>query len=303
VTSQTRRAPSGLGRGLASLIPQRPGPAGAAQIPIDQVRRNPYQPRQAADQQELDALARSISEHGVLQPILVASSEDGYQLIAGERRLRAAEMAGLDHVPAVIRTSVDEHARLELALIENLQRADLNPLEEARAFRRLIDEFGMTQEQVAGRVARARSSVANTLRLLDLGTPVQEALASGRVTEGHARAMAAVDDPERQAEVLAEVVDRHLTVRQTEALAGKEKAARRKQGGTPPGGANGTEGEVGTLLDAERVERERLEADLRLALGTKVTLAPGRRGGRIIVEYYDADDLGRLFERLTGVSA
>jgi ParB family transcriptional regulator, chromosome partitioning protein len=303
VTSQTRRSPSGLGRGLASLIPQRPGPAGAVQIPIGLVRSNPYQPRQAADGQALDALARSIAEHGVLQPILVVASEDGYQLIAGERRLRAAEMAGLDHIPAVIRSSVAEHARLELALIENLQRADLNPLEEARAFRRLIDEFGMTQEQVAGRVARARSSVANTLRLLELGAPVQEALAAGQVTEGHARALAAVDDMERQAQMLAEVVERSLTVRQTEALAGKEKAARRYSTGTRSGRATGTEGEVGTLLDAERVERERLEADLRLALGTKVTLAPGRRGGRIIVEYYDADDLGRLYERLTGVSA
>lgn len=303
MTIPTRRSSSGLGRGLAALIPQRPALGGPTEIPIADVRHNPYQPRHTAEGEALASLARSIAEHGVLQPILVVAAGDGYQLIAGERRLRAAELAGLDRVPAVVRADVAEHAQLELALIENLQRADLNPLEEAQAFRRLMDEFGLTQEQVATRVARARSSVANTLRLLALGAPVQAALADGRLSEGHARALAAIEDPEAQTTLLERVLADGLTVRQTESLAGRQKAAatRAAVSAPSPDPDGGGPGETATLaLDGERIERERLEADLRLALGTKVTVQPGRRGGRIIVEYYDPEDLGRLAERLTG---
>ena len=297
-----RRTPSGLGRGLAALIPQRPTTGGALEIPIASVRHNPYQPRQATEQEALKALAASIAEHGVLQPILVLATGDGYQLIAGERRLRAAEMAGLDRVPAVLRTGVEEHDQLELALIENLQRADLNPLEEAHAFRRLIDEFGLTQEDVARRVARARSSVANTLRLLGLAPAARDALAQGRLSEGQARALAAVEDPQAQAELLADVERRHLTVRQVEALAAQHKAVARGRetnglapqtiaGSAPPGAAAGPPDEI---------ERDRLEAELRLSLGTKVSIIATRRGGRIVLEYYDADDLGRIVDRLVG---
>ncbi len=151
-----RRPGGGLGRGLASLIPQRATPPGPVEIAIARVQRNPYQPRQASDGADLQALADSIAEHGVLQPILVTSTIDGYQLIAGERRLRAAEMAGLERIPAVVREAADQ-AQLELALIENLQRADLSPLEEAHAFRQLMDEFGLDQGAVAQRVGKARS--------------------------------------------------------------------------------------------------------------------------------------------------
>ena len=197
-----RRPGGGLGRGLASLIPQRATPPGPVEIAIARVQRNPYQPRQGSDGADLQALADSIAAHGVLQPILVTSTIDGYQLIAGERRLRAAEMAGLERIPAVVREAGDQ-AQLELALIENLQRADLSPLEEAHAFRQLMDEFGLDQGAVAQRVGKARSSVANTVRLLDLAEPVRAALADGRISEGHARAIAGLPEPNGQTALIA----------------------------------------------------------------------------------------------------
>jgi ParB family chromosome partitioning protein len=279
-----RRPGGGLGRGLASLIPQRPAGSGHTEIPIARIRRNPYQPRQATDEAALQALAASIAEHGVLQPILVTATLDGYQLVAGERRLRAAEMAGLERIPAVVR-EIAEQAQLELALVENLQRADLNALEEAHAFRQLIDEFGLDQEAVAHRVGRARSSVANTLRLLDLAPAVQAALAAGEISAGHARAIAGLDDPAAQVVLAASVVSRGLSVRQTEELARrmKEPAA-----AAPPGRAT---------IDPDL---ERLEGELRTALGTRVSVTATRKGGRITIDYYSGEDFDRLYERLMG---
>ena len=162
MTTDLRRSGSGLGRGLSALIPQREDQSASVELPIAAITRNPYQPRQTFEQNQLDELAASIAEHGVLQPILVTEVSGGYMLIAGERRLRAAEMAGLERIPALVR-SADEAAQLSWALIENLQRSDLNPLEEAAAFRRLVDEFGLNQEEVAVRVGKSRSAVANTL--------------------------------------------------------------------------------------------------------------------------------------------
>ncbi len=282
------RRPSGLGRGLASLIPQRPAGRGVTDIPIGLVRHNPYQPRVHSEREALDALAASVAEHGVLQPILVVETVDGYQLIAGERRLRAAEMVGLERIPAVVRSTVPERHHLELALIENLQRADLNPLEEARAFRQLIAEFGLTQEQVAERVGRARSSVANTLRLLELAEPVQDAVAEGLITEGHARALAGLESHAQQEALLALVLKGDLSVRQTEELARRLKSESSAPGPRPDRQPD--------------PDLERLEADLRAALGTKVTLSSRRKGGRIIIDYYDGEGLARLVERLVGRS-
>ena len=179
----------GLGRGLASLIPQRhPGQTGAVEIPINRIRPNPLQPRKRFDAEQLASLTASITEHGVLQPILVMETIDGYQLVAGERRLRAAQAAGLERIAAVIRQLADRE-QLEVALVENLQREDLDPLETAEAYRQLIEEFGFSQEEVSNRVGRARSTVANTLRLLDLAPGVQTAVADGRLSEGHGRAL------------------------------------------------------------------------------------------------------------------
>jgi ParB family transcriptional regulator, chromosome partitioning protein len=276
----------GLGRGLAALIPQRSVSPGPTEIPISRITANPWQPRQDLSEDGLQALAASIAEHGVLQPIVVTETLDGYGLIAGERRLRAARLAGLDRIPAVIR-QLEDHQHLELALVENLQRSDLGPLEEARAFRQLIDEFGFTQETVAVRVGRARSTVANTLRLLDLDPAVQQAIADGRLTEGHGRALLGLPG-DVQARLISTVVDGELSVRQTEELVRRLRAS---------------PSESSSDARTRDPDLERVEEALREALGTKVSMSRTRRGGRIVIEYYGEEELHRLYARLTGVSA
>ncbi len=235
-------------------------------------------------QDSLDELAASVAEHGVLQPILVTQTATGYRLIAGERRLRAAEIAGLDRIPAVVRAAT-ETEQLAWALIENLQRADLNSMEEARAFQRLIEEFGLSHEDIAHRVGRARSTVTNTLRLLELAPEVQQSVESGHISEGHGRAIGGVTDHELQQTLLRQVVARGLSVRQTE-----EIVRRARSTAIAPGRQQTT-----TSPDVERLER-----GLREALATKVTLSSARKGGRITIEYYDEEDLERIYERLTG---
>jgi ParB family chromosome partitioning protein len=292
MTVRADRRQSGLGRGLAALIPQRPanGSPSQLEIPVDRIKRNPYQPRKRVDQEALEQLAASVREHGVIQPILVVEVLDGYQLVAGERRLRAAQLAGLERIPAVVRQLADRD-QLELALVENLQRADLNPLEEATAFRQLIDEFGFTQEQLAVRLGRARSTLANTLRLLEMSDAVKEAVADGRITEGHARAMAGLTERD-EAQLLELIPGRDLSVRQTEELTRRLRPHN--------GGEEATAGTEAGSTRATDPDLQRVEEDLRQALGTKVTLARSRRGGRIVIEYYSDEDLGRLYERLTG---
>jgi ParB family chromosome partitioning protein len=274
----------GLGRGLAALIPQRPNTAGSVEIPIARIRPNPRQPRQRIGQVELETLAASIVAHGVLQPILVIETIDGYQLVAGERRLRASQLAGLDRIPAIIRQLADRD-QLELALVENLQREDLGPLEEANAFRSLVDDFGMSQEEIATRVGRARSTVANTLRLLELDERVQAALSEGSISEGHARALGGLA-ADQQARVVPTVVDQALSVRQTEELVRRLREPRRIAADAAP-----------RRLEPEL---EQLEEELRRSLGTKVTLARSRRGGRIVIEYYSDEELSQLYDRLIG---
>lgn len=283
MTADMRRPGSGLGRGLSALIPQRDDHRGSVEIPVSSIARNPYQPRHSVEQGALEQLAASIAEHGVLQPILVTQTPAGYRLVAGERRLRAAELAGLERIPALVR-SVGEQEQLAFALIENLQRSDLNALEEAHAFRRLADEFGLTQADVAQRVGRSRSAVANTLRLLDTAAAVQDALAEGSITEGHARALGGLE-PAGQEEALQVVLARSLSVRETEELVRRrvDPHPRRR-----------------SPADASTPELERLESGLREVLATKVRVTRGRRGGRISIEYYTDEDLGRLYERLTG---
>jgi len=283
VTVRSDRS-QGLGRGLAALIPQRANPTGSIEIPIARVATNPRQPRQRIGQAELETLAASIAEHGVLQPILVIETIDGYQLVAGERRLRASQLAGLDRIPAIVRQVADRD-QLELALVENLQREDLGPLEEAHAFRSLVDEFGMSQEAIAARIGRARSTVANTLRLLDLDERVQAALLDDTITEGHARALGGLTT-DQQARVIATVVEQGLSVRQTEELVRRLREPRPVVADAPP-----------RHLEPEL---ERVEEELRRALGTKVTLARSRRGGRIVIEYYSDEELNQLYDRLMG---
>jgi ParB family transcriptional regulator, chromosome partitioning protein len=281
--------PATLGRGLAALIPQAvsstPGPA---DIPIDRIERNPHQPRSAFEEGALAELAASIATHGVLQPVIVTETLEGYRLVAGERRLRAAQLAGLERIPAVIRQA-SEQDQLELALVENLQRADLNAMEAARAYRQLRDLFGLTNEAIADQVGKARPTITNTLRLLDLEPEVQAAIEAGRIGEGHGRAMLGLAAT-AQHQLLGLAVARGLSVRQVEELSGRMRDA---DGGAP---RRATERPV----DAEI---ERVEDDLRRALGTKVRLARSRRGGRIIIEWYSDEELGRLYERLTGGNA
>jgi ParB family transcriptional regulator, chromosome partitioning protein len=290
MTARTGR-PASLGRGLAALIPQAvastPGPA---EIPIDRIERNPYQPRTSFEEEALGELAASIAAHGVLQPVLVTETLDGYRLVAGERRVRAAQLAGLERIPAVVRQATEQD-QLELALVENLQRADLNAIEAARAYRQLRDLFGQTNEAIATSVGKARPTITNTLRLLDLEPEVQDAIEGGRVSEGHGRAMLGLA-ANAQREVLALAVARGLSVRQVEELARRLRDA--------ADGVSRKSGARGRTVDAEI---ERVEDDLRRALGTKVRLARSRRGGRIIIEWYSDEELGRLYERLTGGNA
>ena len=289
MTVRPERA-QGLGRGLAALIPQRPSSqSGAIEIPLAGIRPNPNQPRRNFDGAELATLAASIREHGVLQPVLVTETIDGYQLVAGERRVRAAAQAGLDRIPAIVR-HLDERSQLEFALIENLQREDLDPIEAAHGFRQLVNVFGFTHEEIATRVGRARSTVANTLRLLDLASVVQAAIADRRVTEGHGRALGGLS-VEHQEHVLGAVIAQELSVRQTEELVRRLREPKAADAQQP------------AATNPKDPDLERVEEDLRRALGTKVSLARSRRGGRIVIEFYSDEELGRLYERLTGGTA
>ena len=281
--------PLGLGRGLAALIPQRGETSnGSMEIPLARIRENPRQPRLRMDESALAALSESIREHGVIQPVLVTETIDGYQLVAGERRVRAARLAGLDHIPAIVRQLADRE-QLELALVENLQREDLDPIEAARAYRQLIDDFAFTQEDLAARVGRARSTVANTLRLLELHSAVQDALVAGSISEGHARAIGGLPT-DTQAHVVSAVIQDDLSVRQTEELVRRLREPRPMEA-------------VATPKTAPDPDVERVEEDLRRSLGTKVRLTRTRRGGRITIEYYGDEELARLYQRLTGGAA
>jgi ParB family chromosome partitioning protein len=255
-------------------------------IELDRITPNRNQPRERFDPEELDDLAASIRTAGVLQPVLVRSLGDGqYELIAGERRLRAARLAGLDRIPALTQSAGEEES-LELALIENIQRQQLNPIEEARAFATLMDRHGLTQEAVAGKVGRKRSSIANTLRLLRLPAPVQEMVRENALTIGHAKALLAL---ESDVEILAaaeKIVAGEVTVRGAEALA-------RERAPSTPASSSNNEVEDPNVRDAElRLQR---------ALGTKVRIKGAEKGkGRIEIEFYSADELERLFELLEG---
>lgn len=274
----------GLGRGLDALIP-RPtrGEPGVLQLPLDRIRRNPHQPREQFDDERLGELAASIAVHGVLQPIVVRALADGeYELVAGERRLRASRLAGLDQIPAIVRETAGGE-QLELALIENVQRADLNPIEAAFAYRELTQRFGLTHEAVARQVGKSRVAVSNALRLLDLAPETRQAIVEGHISEGHGRALAAITIPELQRAVLGVVLEQGLSVRQTEEL------VRRKRE-TPAPARRRTE-ISGDLAD--------LEAQLRGLLATKVAISRTRRGGRLTIDFYSDEELDRIYAIIT----
>ena len=279
----------GLGKGLDSLIPAADaegtdaGP-GLLEVPLAAISPNPHQPRLPIREQDLLELAASIEEHGVIQPLIVTEVADGYQLIAGERRWRAARVAGLSTVPVLVKDVAPSEV-LELALVENLQRSDLNPLEEAMAYQQLAETFELTQKQIAQRVGKSRTAVSNTLRLLKAAPAVREALLDERITEGHARALLALERDEAQAAALKTVLKRGLNVRQTEELVRRllgQAEDQKKPRSTP-----------------SPAVRE-LESHFREALSTKVSLKRRGEGGRLVIYFYSEEELAALYDHIVG---
>lgn len=280
---------SGLGRGLDALIPggETSRAGGVFTLRIEQIDPNPLQPRTSMDPDELAELADSILEHGILQPLIVSESEtaERYVLIAGERRLLAARKAGLERVPVLVREATDKE-RLELALIENLQRADLKPLEEAEAFRQLAEDFELSHEEIAQIVAKSRTSVTNTIRLLKLADSVQKALNDGRISEGHARCLLGLPTPQAQGAALQTILSQDLNVRQTEALVRKLTGEHIPKAAKP----------------ARIPEVSALETKLETVLGTRVNLKASGGKGTIVIYYYSDEELNSLVDRLIGPS-
>lgn len=279
----------GLGRGLSALIP---GDADGSQdetgiltISVKEIRPNPHQPRSTMDEDKLQELAASIREHGLIQPLIVTKAEDGYVLIAGERRWRASQLAGLTAVSVIVKETTPQEM-LELAIIENIQRADLNALEEAYAYRQLMDDFGLTQEEVAQRVGKGRSTVANLVRLIGLPDVIQQAVIDGRLSGAHARALLPLPTPEAQIAAMNQVIKLDLSVRQTETLVKNllqdEKPRPRPKKTLPP-------------------ELLHVQTQFEHVLGTRVNIeAGGKQGGRVIIHYYSDEELQALYDAIVG---
>ena len=279
-----------LGKGLSALIPDVPEVRSGnepAEVDVDQISPNEHQPRRGFEDARLDELAQSIKANGVIQPIVVRKVGGGYRIIAGERRWRAAQRAGLTRVPVVIKDiSAGRDAQLlEMALIENIQREDLNPIDQAAAYEKLSSDFGMTQEEIAAAVGKDRSSVANHMRLLKLPQEVRAEVASGRLSMGHARALIAMTDEATQREIARQVIARNLSVRETEAMVkrtGRDSPAAERRAPV-----------------AADVHTRAAEEKLRLTLGTRVRINRKGKGGRIEIDFGSEDELQRLYEALT----
>lgn len=280
-----------LGKGLEALIGEGGG-QGTREIPIEDISPGRYQARGEIDQARLEELAASIREHGLVQPVVVRPHGSGYELVVGERRWRAARLAGLRTIPAVVR-ELDERRAMELGLIENLQREDLNPLDEAEAYRRLMEEFGLTQEEVAAAVGKQRSTVANALRLLALRPNVQSMIRAGQLSPGHAKVLAGVEDGVTQEALGMAAVRGGWSVRELE-----ERVRRWREGRSAGQRRTGRRAGPGQLDPGVREVVERLQA----ALGTRVHCRPGKRKGVLEIEYYSQEDLERILERITGTA-
>ena len=276
----------GLGRGLGAILPGadlNAGPQGTSTLPVAAIEVNPDQPRQTFRDTEMESLVASVREHGILQPLIVARHGAGYRLIAGERRLRAARAAGLAEVPVVVREAPDRQESLALSLIENIQRHDLNPLEEAEAYRRLLDEFALSHEAIAREVGKSRTHITNSLRLLAVAPAVQGALMSEAITAGHARALAALSG-ELQEDALRRVLREELSVRATEALVrdmGQGSQASRRRG-----------------KSEQDPDTKELESRFRDALQARVSLSRSRRGGKLVIQFGSDEELDGLFRRV-----
>jgi len=281
----------GLGKGLDALIPtgsdQIQSRGGMLQVPVENIQPNPRQPRTSPEMENISQLADSISEHGILQPLVVLPKDAGgsYTLIAGERRLRAAEKAGLEFVPVIVREA-NEQQQLEWALVENLQRSDLNPLEIANGYLQLADEFDLSHAEIAKRVGKNRATVSNTLRLLKLSAAVRGALIENKISEGHARALLSLPTAQAQSAALQSILERELSVRQVEELVQRLLGERRKK----------------KPKTKHSPEETALENQLRDALGTRVTLKRGRRGGSLVIRFFSDEELNALVDRLLASS-
>lgn len=276
-----------LGRGLRALIPEAEGfEATVRLIPIDQIDRNPEQPRKFFSDDQLEELKESILAHGVLEPVIVRPLDGRYELVVGERRWRAAQLAGLESIPAAVRNLTDKES-MELALVENIQREDLNPIEEAEAYKRLMDEFGMTQGQVAQRVGKKRSTVANRLRLLDLDPEIRAEVAAGRLSAGHAKALLSIESSRDRREVARRAMEEGWSVRAVE-----EYAQRQPKKRAPVRRAVTRSAKDPLILDVE----ERLQR----SLGTKVRVVGKSERGKIEIDYYSQDDMERILEIIAG---
>lgn len=279
-----------LGRGLKALIPESSSMEGnVREIPLDQIDRNVDQPRQRFDEAELEELSQSIATHGVLEPVIVRPIQGRYELVVGERRWRAAQLAGLEGIPAIVR-DLDDRSAMELALVENLQREDLNPIEEADAFRRLMIEFDLTQEEVAARVGKKRSTVANRLRLLELEDELKDAIQSGQLSAGHAKALLGVESSDQRLQLAWKAIDEGLSVRAVEELA-------RGDGVEQPKKAKRSSGRLRSTIDPLLQD---VEERLRHSLGTKVRVVGKGERGKIEIEYYSEDEMQRIIEFLAG---
>lgn len=276
---------SGLGRGLDSLLPVERPQAGFSHLPIESIAPNPQQPRSHFGEESLAALADSIREVGVLQPIVVRPEGDGYVLVLGERRCRAARIAGLDEVPAIVRSGdMDETSSLTEALIENVQREDLSPLEEAAGYQQLMEDFGLTHESVAQRVGKSRSAITNTLRLLQLPAAIQGMVGRGELAAGHARALLALEDQAYAVHIAQRVVGEGWSVRQVEDAVKKRRSGKPGAGRTP------------VARPAAIIE---LEDRLGQRFGTAVKIDHGKRGGKVSIRYSSLDDLERIYKMLS----
>ncbi len=289
----------GLGRGLAALLTDSvtgtDSDAHVREIPINQITANPMQPRTLFDPIKLQELCLSIQEHGVLQPVLLRRvAHDSYQLLAGERRLRAAQQAGLTIIPALVR-ECNDHQQLEIAIVENLQREDIGAIESARAYKRMADEFNMTQEAIAARVGKSRAAIANTLGLLDLPEEVQDSIETGQISEGHARALKGLKDPAAIVLMWHSVLKRGLSVRDTERLVRESRTATTELAARP----NGTGADAAIAPPRQDANEAKVLEILQETLKTRVTLRKQSNGaGRIEIEFYSEEDLDRIVEQL-----
>ncbi|MBU1037188.1 ParB/RepB/Spo0J family partition protein [Patescibacteria group bacterium] len=284
---------SGLGRGLSSLIPNlskvnqdssdsflSSPEERIIRISLSRIEKNPFQPRENFDYEEMEELVESVKKHGILQPLIVTKAGDDYQLIAGERRLKAAKILELETVPAIVR-DVDNIEKLELALIENLQRQNLNPMEEANAYKKLIDEFNLTQEAISLRVGKKRTTITNSLRLLDLPKEIQQSLSDRKITTGHAKVILSADTEKERLNLFKKIINLTLTVRGAEAEVKKVRVKAHERN---------------LNKDVEILDRE---DRLRKALNTKVTINKKEAGGNIVIDFYSVEELENLIEKLT----